>query len=120
MPTRSARVVVAAVGHGVDALGAQPLGDAVGVADGEAVDDAANRAASGMTVASQARRSAGSGRSTTDRREALALERAAEHLEVVAELLDDVGDDAVVGRRRGAQHRARPAAAAASTWAMRR
>ena len=36
--------------------------------------------------------------------EALAVERAAQHEEIVAELIDDVFDDAVVRGRGGAQH----------------
>ena len=59
----------------------------------------------GRCCASQASRSAGDGRSSTSRREALAVERTAEHDEVVAELGDDVVDDAVVGGRGGAEHR---------------
>jgi len=38
-------------------------------------------------------------------RKALAVERTAEQHEIVAELIDDVVDDAVVGGRGGAQHR---------------
>ena len=38
-------------------------------------------------------------------REALAVERAAQHEQIVAELIDDVFDDAVVRGRGGAQHR---------------
>ena len=37
-------------------------------------------------------------------REALAVERAAQHEQIVAELVDDVVDDAVVRGRGGAQH----------------
>src|SRR5439155_21129978 len=38
-------------------------------------------------------------------RQALPIERAAEKNEIVAELIDDVVDDAIVGSRGGAQHR---------------
>ena len=51
--------------------------------------------------------------------EALAVERAAQHEQVVAELIDDVFDDAVVRGRGGAQH-GTPRGSRSSTPVMRR
>ncbi len=59
----------------------------------------------GMRRASQARRAADRREMQHVEREALAVERAAQHEQVGAELVDDVGDDPIVGRGGGAQHR---------------
>ena len=97
-------VGLAGVGAGLDALGAQPLGDAVRVGDGERVDDA------GAGQRRQHLREPGEPvglRAELDRieGEGLAVERAADGEELRAELRLDVGDDPVVGGRRRAQHR---------------
>ena len=105
-------LALAAVGHGVDALRAQPAGDPLGVGDGEAVDDAGpGQLRDDVGEPRQPLRGLGQ---VDDRRGArlVAVERAADDLEVVAELLDDVVDDPVVGRRGRAQHRHAVAAAA--------
>jgi hypothetical protein len=75
----------------------------VGVADGEAVDDAGTlEAGEPLGQPRHPRRRVGQ----VEHRqvEAPPVERPARHEEVVTELVDDVGDDPVVGGRRRAQH----------------
>ena len=87
---------------------AQPLGDHLGVALGEAVDDPG--AVELGQPAREPGQAGGLGRQLADLEAQRApRERAAVDGELLAprahgELLGDVGDDAVVGRRRGAQH----------------
>ena len=59
----------------------------------------------GIACASHARRCGRRREVQHVEREALAIERAAQHEQVVAELVDDVVDDPIVRRRGGAQHR---------------
>ena len=97
-------VGLAGVGAGVDALRAQPLGDALRVGDGQRVDDA------GAFERRQHLREPGETvglRSQLDRveRERLAVERPADREQLLAELRLHVGDDAVVGRRGRTEHR---------------
>ena len=96
--------LVAEVRARVDAVAAQPVGDPARVLDGERVDDAGAR---------ELRDRLGEPREPLRRAremhdvegEALAVERPAQHEQIVAELIDDVFDDAVVRGRGGAQHR---------------
>ncbi len=88
-------VGLAGVGAGLDALRAQPLGDPVRVGDGERVDDAGagqrrqhlREPGEPVGLGAQLDRVEG---------EALAVERAADGEELLAELRLDVGDDPVV------------------------
>ena len=94
------------VRRGVDVVGAQPVGDDLGVAHGEAVDDAGAGQAWDV-LASQASRSVWRGRCSTPSAKPVAPERPAERRERGAELVGDVAHDPVVGRRGAAEHRHR-------------
>ena len=86
-----------------DAVVLEPAGDERRVANGERVDDPATFHP--RQRVDQPREALRLRREVHDvERQALALERAADEHEIVAELRDDVVDDAVVGGRGGAEH----------------
>jgi hypothetical protein len=97
-------LALARVGGGVDALRAEPARHPLGVGDREAVHDP--RARQRRHDRGQPGEALGLRRQVDDgERQARPVERAAHHLEVVAQLVDDVGHDPVVGGGRRAQHR---------------
>ena len=94
---------VAEVGQRLDSVPPQPAGDAARVLDGECVDDAGARELRDRL--GEPRQPLGGAREVHDvEGEALAVERPAQHVEIVAELIDDVFHHAVVRGRGGAQH----------------
>jgi hypothetical protein len=99
---------LAAVGLGGDVVRGQPLGDEVGVALGQGVDDP--RAAEPRQPSGQPREPVGAAGEIDDLQpQALAAERSAVGPELARvpdrELLLHVGHHPIVGRRRRAQHR---------------
>ena len=114
---------LAAVGLGRDAVGVEEVGDQVGVALGERVDDAGARQL--RQVGGEPREPVGGRRQLDDLQ---AQRRAAQRPAVGAQragvaelqLLDDVGHDAVVGGRGRARAPRRPPGARSSISAMRR
>ena len=96
--------IIARVGPRRDAVACEPVGGAARIVDGERVDDAG--AGKRRDRLREPRQPLGLRRKMQHvEREALAIERTAQHDQVVTELIDDVVDDAIVRGCRGAQHR---------------